>query len=125
MSKKLNSDTWLVTAGRPEDAGEPLNWPITPASNFLAGGERVYARDGCVDGLEALESVIGGLEGGEAVAFASGMAAAAAVFDLLPVGARIALPDDCYHGVAELARRGESKGCLLYTTDAADDLLQV
>jgi cystathionine gamma-synthase len=74
-----------------------------------------------VDGLEALESVIGGLEGGEAVAFASGMAAAAAVFDLLPVGARIALPDDCYHGVAELARRGERKGAWSVSFIAVDD----
>ena len=83
MTRKQNLDTWLVTAGRPEDAGEPRNGPIAPASNFLAGGGRVYARDGCLAGLEALESVVGGLEGGDAVAFSSGMAAATAVFDLL------------------------------------------
>ncbi|MBT8050417.1 MAG: PLP-dependent transferase [Gammaproteobacteria bacterium] len=110
MKRNLKTDTWLVTAGRPEDAGDPLNWPIIPASNFLAGGGQVYARDGGIPGWEALEFVVGGLEGGEAVAFSSGMAAAAAVFDLLPVGARVALPDECYHGVSELARRGEAKG---------------
>ncbi|MCA1678181.1 MAG: AAA family ATPase, partial [Actinobacteria bacterium] len=50
------------------------------------------------------------MEGGEAVAFASGMAAAAAVFDLLPVGATVALGDDCYQGVAGLAAAGEAQG---------------
>ena len=110
-----------MTAGRPDEAGEPLNWPITPASNFLAGGGRVYARDGCIPGWQALERVIGGLEGGDAVAFSSGMAAAAAVFDLLPVGARLALPDDCYHGVSELARLGEEKGAWQGRKIAVDD----
>jgi cystathionine gamma-synthase len=44
------------------------------------------------------------------VAFASGMAAIAAVFDQLVTGAVIALPDDCYQGVAGLAAAGEEKG---------------
>jgi len=38
------------------------------------------------------------------------MAAAAAVFDQLAEGAHVVLPDDCYHGVAELAHSGERKG---------------
>lgn len=121
MKKQLEPDTWLVTAGRPEQAGEPLNWPIAPASNFLAGGGKVYARDGCVPGWEALEALIGGLEGGEAVAFSSGMAAAAAVFDLLPAGAQLALPDDCYHGVSELANRGHARGAWSVERIAVED----
>jgi cystathionine gamma-synthase len=56
--------------------------------------------------MEALEEVLGGLEGGRAVAFASGMGAIAAVFDLLPVGATVMLGDDCYQGVAGLAAAG-------------------
>jgi cystathionine gamma-synthase len=44
------------------------------------------------------------------VAFASGMAAIAAVFDQLVTGAVVALPDDCYQGVAGLAAAGEEKG---------------
>jgi cystathionine gamma-synthase len=43
---------------------------------------------------EAFEEVIGGLEGGIAVAFASGMGACAGV--LTAAGANV-LPDDCYH----------------------------
>lgn len=108
--KKLKPGSWLVAGGRPENPGEPLNTPLAPASNFLLGGDRIYSRTGAVPGWEALEEVVGGLEGGKAVAFSSGMAAAAAVFDLLASGSRVALPDDCYHGVSELAMTGVSKG---------------
>jgi len=44
------------------------------------------------------------------VAFASGMAAVAAVFDRLPSGAVVALPEDCYQGVAAVADAGAEKG---------------
>jgi cystathionine gamma-synthase len=107
---KLSIESWLVAAGRPEQAGAPLNVPMVPASNFDLGGNRVYSRDGGTPGWEALEDIVGGLEGGEAVAFASGMAAVAAVFDQLGQGANVILPDDCYHGVSELAVTGERKG---------------
>lgn len=107
---KMEARSWLVAGGRPEEPGEPLNTPLAPASNFLLGGDRVYSRGCGAPGWEAFETVIGGLEGGHALAFSSGMAAAAAVFDQLPAGSTVALPDDCYHGVSELARKGESKG---------------
>jgi cystathionine gamma-synthase len=45
---------------------------------------------------------VGQVEGGHAVAFSSGMAAIAAVLDLLPAGGRIVAPGDCYFGVGEL-----------------------
>jgi O-acetylhomoserine/O-acetylserine sulfhydrylase-like pyridoxal-dependent enzyme len=38
------------------------------------------------------------------------MGAAAATFDLLPVGATVALVDDCYHAVAGLAAAGAAQG---------------
>ena len=81
-----------------------------PASNFVLGGERAYARDDGTPTCEALEELVGGLEGGHAVAFSSGMAAIAAVFDQLEVGALVLLPDDCYQGVAALADNGERRG---------------
>lgn len=43
------------------------------------------------------------------MAFASGMAAVAAVFDQLPVGAVVVLPEDCYQGVVGLALAGALK----------------
>jgi cystathionine gamma-synthase len=108
--------TTLVTAGRPADEpGQPLNVPIVLASNFRAGnggmtGGREYSRDDATPGWEAVEEVLGELEGGEAVAFASGMGTAAAILDLLHVGARVVAPTDCYHGVATLLADGERQG---------------
>jgi cystathionine gamma-synthase len=107
---KLSTASWLVSAGRPAQAGAPLNTPLVPASNYLLGAGREYARDGGTPTWEALEAIIGGLEGGEALAFASGMAAVAAVFDQLAVGAQIVLPDDCYQGVVALATAGAESG---------------
>src|SRR3954454_10203076 len=66
------------------------------------GERRAYSRDDGTPGWEALEEIVGGLEGGSSVSFASGMAGIAAIFDQLPVGSVIALPDDCYQGVAGL-----------------------
>src|SRR6266850_2889607 len=103
-------ESWLVSAGRDRRPGAPLNVPPCPASNFVLGGQRAYARDDGTPSWEALEEIVGGLEGGSSVAFASGMAGIAAVFDQLPAGAKVALPDDCYQGVAGLANVGQSRG---------------
>ena len=103
-------DSWLVSAGRDRRPGAPLNVPPFPASNFVLGTHRAYARDDGTPGWEALEEIVGGLEGGSSVAFASGMAGIAAVFDDLATGAVVALPDDCYQGVAALAAAGERRG---------------
>jgi cystathionine gamma-synthase len=108
--------TVLVAAGRPADEpGQPLNVPIVLASNFRAGdsgetGEREYSRSDGTPGWQALEEVLGELEGGQAVAFASGMAAVAAVLDLVPAGARVVAPTDCYAGVGELLADGQQQG---------------
>jgi cystathionine gamma-synthase len=99
-----------VSAGRDRRPGSPLNVPPIPASNFVLGERRAYARDDGTAGWEALEQIVGGLEGGSAVAFASGMAGIAAVFDQLPAGSLVALPDDCYQGVAGLAGAGRDRG---------------
>lgn len=103
-------ESWLVSAGRDRRPGSPLNVPPWPASNFVLGERRAYSRDDGTPGWDALEEIVGGLEGGSAVAFASGMAAIAAVFDQLPAAAIVALPDDCYQGAAGLAKAGESRG---------------
>jgi hypothetical protein len=77
-------ESWLVSAGRDRRPGSPLNVPPCPASNFVLGERRAYARDDGTPGWEALEEIVGGLEGGSSVAFASGMAGIAAIFDQLP-----------------------------------------
>ena len=103
-------ESWLVSAGRDRRAGSPLNVPLYPASNYLLGEDRSYTRDDATPGWEALEEIVGGLEGGSSVVFSSGMAAIAAVFDQLPTGSVVALPDDCYQGVGGLAKAGQERG---------------
>lgn len=103
-------ESWLVSAGRDRRPGSPLNVPLYPASNFVLGGRRTYTRDDATPGWEALEGIVGGLEGGTSLSFASGMAAVAAVFDQLPAGSVVALPQDCYQGVVQLAKTGQSRG---------------
>ncbi len=106
----MNPDSWVVAAGREAGPGAPLNVPLVPASNFMLGAGRSYSRNDGTPTWEALEALVGGLESGKAVAFASGMAAVAAVFDSLAAGALVALPEDCYQGVAALADAGAEKG---------------
>jgi len=117
----LQPESWLVTAGRGCGSGAPLNVPLVPASNFILGGDRAYSRDDGTPTWEALEEIIGGLESGRAVAFASGMAAIAAVFDQLPAGSIVVLPDDCYQGVAGLAAAGAQRGRWSVQRLAGDD----
>ena len=116
----LRPETTVICAGRPSRTGSgPLNVPVVLASNFHASstappgmeeGIRSYARTDATPTWEALEAAVGQVEGGHAVAFSSGMAAVAAVLDLLPAGARIVAPTDCYFGVGELlvSRSGDA-----------------
>ncbi|MFY0524768.1 trans-sulfuration enzyme family protein [Archangium gephyra] len=116
-----SAESLLVAAGRDRRPGAPLNRPPVPASNFVLGTERAYARDDGTPTWEALEEIVGLLEGGHTVAFASGMAGIAAVFDQLRVGSQVVLPDDCYQGVAGLAELGKQKGFWSLRRLAVDD----
>jgi cystathionine gamma-synthase len=92
--------TVAVSAGRPTEIGDPLNHPIVMASNFR-GEAGEYARTHGTAGWIGLEEAIGALEGGRAVAFSSGMAAAAAaLFALAPKV--VVLPSSSYMGVRAL-----------------------
>jgi cystathionine gamma-synthase len=76
---------------------------LRPSTTFLEGTGRRYRRSSH-ETTERFEAVIGALDGGFAVAYASGMAAAAAVLD--HVGpTRIAIGDATYHGVRDLVAR--------------------
>ena len=111
----VQPETWVVAGGRPSLIGEPLNTPLIAASNFALGGGPAYARDDGTPTWDAFEVLVGGLESATAISFASGMAAIAAVFDLLPVGAHVVWPDDCYQAVAGLVSTGETAGRLTST----------
>lgn len=117
----IKPESWLVSAGRASEPGAPLNVPLIPASNFIIGSGREYSRDDGTATWEALEAIVGGLEAGKAVAFASGMAAIAAVFDQLMAGSLVVLPDDCYQGVAGLAAAGAERQRWTVQRVAVDD----
>jgi cystathionine gamma-synthase len=117
---RLRPETAVICAGRPSRAASgPLNVPVVLASNFHARstpapgpeeGSRSYARTDATPTWEALEAAVGQVEGGHAVAFSSGMAAVAAVLDLVPAGGRIVAPTDCYFGVGELLADAQQQG---------------
>ncbi len=109
MTDDLHLETIAVAAGRPGVLGGPLNVPIVPASNFVSGAGPEYARGDGTDTVHALEATVGALEGGRALAFASGMAAISAVFDIVPANATVLLPDDSYQGVAGVVTDGEQR----------------
>jgi cystathionine gamma-synthase len=104
------SQTWLVAGARDRTPGQPLNVAPVFASNFYLTDDRVYSRSEGTPTTDALELLLGRLDGGRALAFASGMAAAAIVFQRLSVGAHIAVPTDPYHGVAGIVDEGERQG---------------
>ena len=76
--------TKASAAGRPHGPGEPLNTPLVATSTYQAGGDFVYARGDGTPTWHALEEAVGALEGGEATAFASGVATLSAVLDPRP-----------------------------------------
>src|SRR5258706_10571452 len=98
-------ESWLVSAGRDRRPGSPLNVPPCPASNFVLGERRAYSRDDGTPSWEALEEIVGGLEGGSAVSFASGMAGTAANFHPIPTGPGRGLSGQYPHAVAGTAKR--------------------
>ena len=103
-------ETVAVLAGRPAAApGAPMNVPIVLSSTYRHDAEVGYGRDGNV-GWGALEEALGVLEGGEAIAFASGLAAAQAVAELVPVGGIVVLPNVAYYGVRMVFQPMEDVG---------------
>jgi cystathionine gamma-synthase len=71
-----------------------------------------YLRDQGAPGYEQVEDVVAGLEGGSrALVFSSGMAAATAVFQVLPAGSRVVVPRTMYFGLTKwLVEFGPDRG---------------
>src|SRR3954463_10737123 len=106
----LRPETMVISLGRPASVADgPLNVPITPASALQAGGPAGYARDGHAP-WAALEEVIGALEGGRALTFSSGMAAATAAIGLFPPGAVVVAPTVAYMDVRRSLLRLQDVG---------------
>src|SRR3954467_5640421 len=113
--------TLAVTAGRPPHAADqPLNAPLTLASTYVAGGDVEYGRYGNPT-WTAFEDALGALEGGRCLAFASGLAAASTIVDLVGQDATVVIPRHAYNGtvmqLADLEARGRVKVRLVDVTD--------
>jgi cystathionine gamma-lyase len=99
----MHRDTEILRAGYPDhdSSGPFLNGPQFSAT-YVAPGEPsqhryTYGRTGNPT-WSAWENALGAIDGGEAVAFASGMAATAAVFGtVLRPGDVLVLPSDSYY----------------------------
>ena len=104
-------ETVCVEAGRDDSPGDPVNPVLGLATTFRQGGAYEYVRDASPS-IEPFEKAVGALEGGEAVAFSSGMAATAAVIDRLPAGARVLAPTVSYAGVRRLLASRAERGLL-------------
>ncbi|WP_408896170.1 trans-sulfuration enzyme family protein [Nocardioides sp. R1-1] len=119
----LRPATLAVTAGRPpREPDQPLNVPVTLTSTYVATGELEYGRFGNPT-WSAFEEALGALEGGRALAFASGMAAVTTILDLVGHGGSVVAPHHAYNGtvaaLADAESRGRLRASLVDTTDTA------
>lgn len=118
-SSPLHPSTVAIHAGRADRIlGEPLNPPLTLASNFHGGA---YAREQGSPAWTPLEEAIGALEGGTSVAFSSGIAAVTAIVETLPAGARVVGPAAGYAWTRKLmAERAQKGRIVLSEVDTTD-----
>jgi cystathionine gamma-synthase len=102
-------ETLCVAADRRADPGQPVIDAIHLSTTYHHGGAYEYIREESPT-VESFERVLGALEGGHATAFASGMAAAAAVLDGLEPGARVVAPTAGFSGVRALLAERAAAG---------------
>jgi cystathionine gamma-synthase len=79
-----------------------LNPSIVLSAPFHHGQDNHYLRAEANETIRSFEAAVGALEGGEAIAFASGMAAAAAVVEGQPAGCVAVAPAVAYGGTSLL-----------------------
>lgn len=117
----LSAATRAVALGRPSRTpGAPVNPPVALTSTYIADGEVNYARVSNPT-WEALEEVLGSLEGGTALSYSSGMGAIAAVVGLVPVGGVVVAPRHVYNGTSALLAERQAAGALTVRRVEAED----
>ena len=125
---RRNIETIAIQAGRNPDAriGAVMP-PIHLSTTFIRGneGDFVYSRSDNPN-RQALEACLTELEDGAgAIAFGSGMAAVAGVFQSLSQGDHVILPDDTYFGVRVLVTELLARWGLEHTMVDMTDLSAV
>ena len=95
----MRPESLVVSAGRPHEPGAPLSTPIVTTATYRHDGAgNLYARSHVTDTVAALEAVLGSLDGGTALAFASGMGAITTVVETRPTGTVAVVPHAAYSG---------------------------
>jgi cystathionine gamma-synthase len=125
----MRFETKAIHSGAPVDettgaVASPIHLSTTFARNEAGEPLRgfAYIRDGNPN-VQQLEEALSAIDGGEAaIAFASGMAAGAALMQTLPRGAHVLLPDDCYYGYRDIAEEYFERWGLAFTIVAMEDL---
>ena len=120
--EKLHVESIAVAAGRPHDPGGPLSTPIVLAAPWRHSPDaNAYARHDLSPTTTSFEAALGALEGGTALAYASGIAAVAAVVDRLPAGSVAVVPDAAYSGTVSIFAAQQQLGRLtIRPVDIAD-----
>ncbi|MDX1442219.1 MAG: aminotransferase class I/II-fold pyridoxal phosphate-dependent enzyme [Gammaproteobacteria bacterium] len=128
MTESRHIETLGVHAGRDiEGNGLAVTPAISPSTTFLRGedgnypGGHQYSR-GSNPTRARLETALAALDGAnDAIAFASGMAAIAAVFQLLKPGDHAIVSSDSYHGTRRyVSEWTEPRGIGIDFVDTAD-----
>ena len=104
--------TRVVALGRQDRLpGAGVNAPLEFSSTYIADGPVNYARAGNPT-WSAFEEALGALEGGDALVFASGMAAIAAAVSLVAHGGTVVVPAHAYNGTTALLDELEKAGAV-------------
>jgi cystathionine gamma-synthase len=112
VSPEWRDDSVAVQSGRPERvAGAPMSRAITLSSTYVHDAAVGYGRDGS-ETWGALEKALGDLDGGHAITFSSGLAAATAITSLIPKGGVVVIPNAAYYGVKQIFGALENQGVL-------------
>jgi len=109
----LHPESVVVAAGRPGAPGDPLSVPVVLTAPYRHDpDDNRYARQHPSATIEAFETALGALEGGTALAFASGMAAVAALAEGRRAGSVAVIPAAGYTGSLAAFRAQEALGHL-------------
>ncbi|MEO6886580.1 MAG: aminotransferase class I/II-fold pyridoxal phosphate-dependent enzyme [Jatrophihabitantaceae bacterium] len=119
----LRPESLVVASGRPTRIPDaPMNTPIVLAAPYQnAPDDNHYLRWESSDTIRALEQTLGTLDGGEAIAFGSGMAAIAAIAEGRPNGTVAVVPTAAYSGsVTIFAEQGRLGRMTIRSVDITD-----
>ncbi|MGI8761137.1 MAG: trans-sulfuration enzyme family protein [Jatrophihabitantaceae bacterium] len=100
----LRPESIVVASGRPApEPDAPLNTPIVLAAPYHhAPADNHYLRHEASATIRSFETAVGALDGGDAIAFGSGMAATAAIAEGQPAGALAVVPSAAYSGTVSI-----------------------